>query len=239
MSLSRPLVFILPFFVLASLAIADIENAAPPNALKKGSQAVNFGVGYDLTLSAFRGQAFAYQWFLKDGYAARVGFELSHLDFDRTQEKFELYNDMPGYGEQDGLEIWEKLFSIDLQVLMYRERDHLDLYFGLGPRYSHSHHRSDESRFDWYDYDFVQSREARERKIESIGAMMTLGVRLPFGGRYSVQAEYGGIYTHTSDDEVVQYWDEGQWERSYLKSTSRSYWSYVSYGGRLSLSVFL
>ncbi len=218
---------------------SQVHGSVALNEMPKGTQVLQFGIGSSLTLDDFKGSALSYQWFLKDRLGLRIFIDYENWDYEKQYSEVDHYNEyLIGVDRNDDLREWNRHFSGGFQVVWFLRKTPVDLFLGLGPIYTHTYTREDESNFSWSDYEFIESREALEIKTESIGVASAVGIQVPLGSRMAIHVEYSASLTTSSQDIVRQYWREGNLESSHLEGVSMDTWRLTSSGGKMGLSVF-
>jgi len=125
--------------VLFSWNAGAQETAADSNSLKPGAWALQFGVGSNLTLTAFQGSTIALQYHLSESNAIRAGVTFNGNFSDGT----DLFNQATGdtghttaSGDNSS---HSASISFTVQYLWYlNARAPVHFYVGVGPSLSYS-----------------------------------------------------------------------------------------------------
>ncbi len=215
-----------------------MESNSRFNSNRKGDQALNFAFYYDFVLSSFKNNAVSYQVFPWNNWALRGGVSYWSRNYEIRHQTG--LSDGPYYYDEgsEDLEEWNRGFISRVQITYYTQSQPVSAFIGAGPYVEFRRSRYDNVYFQWGDYEFYQTREAEEYKSSYIGGEVSVGVHLPLASRFAIHAEYGGKLVYEKTDRVRQYWNEIEFEESYLSYRESKGWDFNMSSIVLGLSVY-
>ncbi len=182
------LTVVLALLVLTALSsVVEAYDAA--SALQKGSQALQFGVGYDFKLSPFQGATISYERFVRDRLALRVGAGIS-MDYSKGPYVEEFRDGGIGSGEVD-VALWRHAYSISCHLVSYRAGQ-VALFYGGGPKVTYSNYL--DQRYSFYPSssggDIYSSRRRYWDRSWGVGLEGVAGVQWVLNDRFRLLAQY-------------------------------------------------
>jgi hypothetical protein len=224
---------VLALFVLAALSVAA-EAGDYASTLQKGSQALQFGVGYDFKLSPFQGATISYERFVRDRLALRVGAHVSTRYSDGPHAE-ELQVDVEAREEVD-LTDWQHDYSLSCQLVSYRE-GRVALHYGGGPRVTYSNYYNE----DFYLYGWGTEISSRSSSSWShswgVGLGGLAGVHWVLNDRFRLQAQYATTFMYGRDSyEYVSTRAGDEYERQTVTG-HRDFIQFIPQEVQLGLSV--
>ena len=230
------LTVVLAVFVLS--VVTALSNAAEgtdyDSALRKGSQALQFGVGYDFKLSPFQGATVSYERFVRDRLAVRLGANIS-TRYSNGPHAEELQVDVQGREEVD-LTGWQHEYSLSCHLMSYRE-GRVALHYGGGPKVTYSNYYDE----DFYLYGWgaeIGSRSSSSwRHSWGVGLEGVAGVHWVLNDRFRLQAQYATILMYGRDSyEYVTTRTGDEYERQTV-TEDRDFFLFTPQEVQLGLSV--
>jgi hypothetical protein len=163
-------------------------------------RAMQFSIQSSFAVRDFGALTVAYQRFLGDDVALRLGLtlDLSHQAGDYgelyiTQEEGEIYDESIEHGE------WDHTGHVSCEWIRYTG-ERLSLYYGGGPRIFYSSHRDEDSSF----YEGFARHSRRDQEEYGGGLQGCLGIQWAFCDWLAVHAEYQVFCTYSHSTETYQ-----------------------------------
>ncbi len=214
-------VFVLSFVTALSYAA---ETADYDSALRKGSQSLQFGVGYDFKLSPFQGATVSYERFVRDRLALRVGAEIS-MDYSEGPYVDEYDDVITGSSDVDVAE-WRHAYSISCHLVSYRA-GRVALFYGGGPKATYSGYL--DEYYDFYPSggDIYSCRTRYWNYSWGAGLEGVAGVQWVLSDRFRLLAQYATavMYGHSFREELQV--SEGE-TRRFARETHDRYFVQVT-----------
>jgi hypothetical protein len=186
-------------FLLMSAVAGAAEGGKRPGEGLAGTQAVQFLVDDNFTLSAYQGQMFSYQRYLTDDKAIRLAAGL-FLDYDDKELDVAFAN-----GEEVGtadLSGWDHRGTVKLQMMFYRGRGPLRFFWGAGPRVSYTDNHTENVNFNSQGGDVEFAFYTYDSDIWELGLQGFSGVEWFINDIFSLHAEYSVTANYIIRDDV-------------------------------------
>jgi len=197
-------VFALSLLIAVSSAAGSSGSSY---ALVKGSQALQFGVGYDFMLSPFQGATISYERFVRDNRALRLGVQIS-MDYSEGPVRDDVLNEgVTGSGEAD-LAHWLHAYSVFCGLVSYRP-GRVALYYGGGPKVTYSNRLEEDYYFRISSSGSSSSRYRNWERSWGAGLQGVIGMQWILNDRFRLLGEYATsvMYGRSFRENVSTYTD--------------------------------
>ncbi len=178
------LVFALSILAAFSSAVYAAEVAP---ALQKGSQALQFAIGYDFKLSPFQGATISCERFLRDRLALRLGGQIS-TDYS-DGPLVDRYQDGITGSSQVDIARWRHEYSVSCHLVSYRD-GRVGLFYGGGPKVTYSNYLYEDFYVNVYDGHVASNRWRTWEYSWGVGLEGVVGVQWVLNDRFRLQAQY-------------------------------------------------
>ncbi|MBD3367178.1 MAG: hypothetical protein GF405_03250 [Candidatus Eisenbacteria bacterium] len=183
-----------PVLVLCVMGSAASLHAG--DVVRPHGQALLFGIRDIGSLEGFQGGSIAYQRFVGENVAWRVGLGLE-LSYDAGEiEEGHWGGSYEGYGE-DETEGWSHRVSLVTQWLVFRG-DRVSVFYGGGPYLSYRTYRDEGG----YLHGDAWADTWEDSDTYTVGFQGTIGTQWAAADWFALHAEYQvlGAYEHTSSE---------------------------------------
>jgi hypothetical protein len=173
-----------------SLLIVGTVAAAPD---RPSGQAIQFGIGWILTLESFQDATLAYQRFIGRDVAWRASLGLD-LDYRDGEYSVDYEAENPVDHTKDKIE-WDHTVGVVSEWLWYRGAN-VSVFFGGGPRVSYASHQ--DEYWSYSSYEEAWTHERTWNREFGGGLQGCLGVQWVAVEWLTIHAEYDAraMYIH-------------------------------------------
>jgi hypothetical protein len=232
--------FVIVFAAFLSMASsAAAQEAVQRSGLDKGSQALQFEIGYDFKLSPFQGATLSYERFLRDRFSLRVGAEIN-MDYTKGPRTVELEGAGSGSRQLD-LTFWTHRYSLSCLLTSYRQ-GRVAFYYGGGPKVTYANDLR-----EYFDYGVSGSTSItyQDRWWDhswGVGLEGIVGAHWILNDRFRLQAQYSNavMYGREFHERRYKRTEDTGYLTTYSKDTTTDdsyFFQVVPEGTHLGLSV--
>lgn len=203
----------------------------------KGSHALQFQIDESFTLTSFQGSMISYMKFLRNRTALRIGISVSGYLSEEEQIREYPNSDSLGLREADS-NSWSHNFTLLGQLLRYKRRGLIWLYYGGGPKIVYANRHNDSYDYRRYGDELTKVYSDFKLLSWSIGSSGVVGVQKLFGDYVALHAEYAFSIMYRWTSSTSESKRAGSPDQD-MKITRDSSSLYVSSDGvRFGLSVY-
>lgn len=203
----------------------DSKSSEEKNSLQKHSWSVQFGVGNDFRLQSFQGLMVSLKYHITGHSSLRFGIGFSGSEDDGTITN-DYVSESPIYGNH------QNLYSTLSFIYYFKPTALINIYAGLGPRFSYYH----SYNVHWY----IDPGDDQMGKFETLS--WRAGLQGTFGAEWfpvkflSIFAEYFayGVYGETKD----RYRVIDSYGIPYSEDYNATNWEFNGTSAMMGLSVY-